>query len=73
MAQYIQEKPGELVVSLLVDDHFNPASFIEIERGLRKRIGDSLKVRFQVVDELEKKQSGKVPFIINRIGVEHLD
>jgi len=73
MAQYIQEKPGELVVSLLVDDQFNPASFIEIERGLRKRIGDSLKVRFQVVDELEKKQSGKVPFIINRIGVEHLD
>lgn len=72
MAQYIQEKPGELVVSLLVDDRFDNASYPEIERGLRKRIGDSLKVSFQVVDELEKKKSGKVPFIINRIGAEKL-
>ncbi|MDD3143898.1 MAG: hypothetical protein PHG32_06845, partial [Candidatus Cloacimonetes bacterium] len=72
MAQYIQEKPGELVVSLLADDRFDTASYPEIERGLRKRIGDSLKVSFQVVDELEKKKSGKVPFIINRIGAVKL-
>lgn len=70
MAQYIQEKPGELIVSLLVDDKFDTASFPAIEKGLHKRIGDSLKISFKLVDELEKKQSGKVPFIVNRIGAE---
>lgn len=72
-AQYIQDQPGHLTINLIVDETFNEDQYPMIEKGLVKRIGDSLKINFQIVDELEKKQSGKVPFIINRIIAEYYD
>ena len=72
-AQYIQDQPGHLTINLIVDDTFSEDQYPMIEQGLVKRIGDSLKVHFKIVNELEKKPSGKVPFIINRIGAGSLD
>ncbi len=65
--QYIQDQPDHLTVKLIVDSSFNDSYLPEIEKGLIKRIGDSLRFSFEIVSELEKKGSGKVPFIINRI------
>lgn len=69
-AQYIQDQPGRLNIHLIVDDTFNEDQYPMIEKGLVKRIGDSLQIKFKIVKELEKKGSGKTPFIINRIGLD---
>lgn len=66
-AQYIQDRPGHLTISLVVDDSFSEDQYPMIETGLVKRIGDSLKLEFRIVSELEKRGSGKTPFIINRL------
>lgn len=66
--QYIQDKPDHLQVNIIVDDTFSEEDIPNIELGLNKRIGTSLKYSFNIVTELEKKGSGKVPFIINKLG-----
>ncbi len=66
-AQYIQEDRESLIVNLITDSSFDERSYTGIQAGLEKRIGDSLKLVFRRVNELEKKKSGKAPFIINRI------
>lgn len=66
-AQYIQDKKDHISVNLVVDNEFSTEYYSEIEKGLRKRIGDSIRFSFNVVPELEKKRSGKTPFIINKI------
>jgi phenylacetate-CoA ligase len=66
-AQYIQDRIDHLKINLIIDDDFMGEYYHEIEKGLQKRIGQSIKVDFAIVDELEKKGSGKTPFIIRRI------
>lgn len=73
-AQYIQDEPDHLTINLVVDDSFTTDQYPMIEKGLVKRIGNSLKLTFRIVNELEKKRSGKTPFIINKIdSVQQLD
>ncbi len=67
-AQYIQNDKRNLMIKLIVDDRFRIENISEIEKGLVKRIGNELTIDFQIVDHLEKKKSGKTPFIINNIG-----
>jgi phenylacetate-CoA ligase len=68
VAQYIQDAIDHVIVNLIVDDSFSTEYYPEIEKGLKKRLGDVMKYEFRVVDELEKKSSGKAPFIINKIA-----
>lgn len=65
--QYIQDAPDHLTINLIVDDEFKSEFYPDIERGLRKRIGDGLRFDFKIVSELERKNSGKTPFIINKL------
>ena len=66
-AQYIQEEHNLLKILLVVDDQFKEEYFMQIEKGLTKRLGNELKYEFVITDQLEKNSSGKIPFIINRI------
>ncbi|HHE38870.1 MAG TPA: phenylacetate--CoA ligase family protein [Candidatus Cloacimonetes bacterium] len=70
-SQLIQNSLEHIVVNLVVDDSFNKKSQIELEKGLRKRLGNQIKLEFHQVSQLEKKKSGKTPFIISRIGNEY--
>jgi len=71
-SQIIQNSLSKIDVNLVVDDSFNENSQIELEKGLRKRLGNKMKLEFHPVSQLEKKKSGKTPFIISRIGNEYL-
>lgn len=72
VAQFVQNKVDQVTVNLIVDDDFRLEYCNEIEKGMKKRLGPSLKYTFKIVDELEKKKSGKAPFIINKISDENL-
>ncbi len=66
-AQYIQNDRTKLIINLVVDKHFEKKSINLIREGLYKRIGKSLNFDFHIVKKLEKKKSGKTPFIINNM------
>ncbi|MFA7630672.1 MAG: hypothetical protein WCY21_01075 [Candidatus Cloacimonadaceae bacterium] len=66
-AQYVQDEKDHVTVNLVVDAKFNKDFYKMIEQGLKKRIGDSIRFSFRIVPELEKKGSGKTPFIINKV------
>lgn len=70
-SQIVQNKINEIVVNVIVDETYNDLSQSELEKGLRKRLGKEMKIEFQKVDQLEKRSSGKTPFIISKIGNEY--
>lgn len=66
--QYIQDRIDHIIINLIVDSDFREEYFKEIEKGLKKRIGDCMTFSFNIVSELEKKSSGKIPFIIQKLN-----
>ncbi|MDO9578402.1 MAG: hypothetical protein Q7J16_11000 [Candidatus Cloacimonadales bacterium] len=67
-SQIIQQKLDEIQVKVIVDETFDDKSQSELEKGLRKRLGNEMKIEFQQVEQLEKQPSGKTAFIISKIG-----
>ena len=67
-AQYIQDSVDHITVNMVVDNGFSSEYYPEIEKGLIKRIGKGIGFSFNIVPELQKKDSGKTPFIINRMN-----
>jgi phenylacetate-CoA ligase len=69
-SQYIQDAPDHLTVNILPSPDFDPLSLAAIERELRRYVGPAMRFDFRLVDELERRpgDSGKIPFLISRIG-----
>jgi phenylacetate-CoA ligase len=67
-SQIIQEEIESLKVKIITDNKFDEKSQNELEKGLRKRLGNEMKIQFEKVNALEKRPSGKTPFILSRIG-----
>jgi len=64
----IQEAPERLRIELVRDAAFRPTLLPEIEREFRRRLGDSLRVQFDLVDEIAPGPSGKHRYVVNRTG-----
>lgn len=69
-SQYIQDAIDHIIINLIVDDNFKESYFNEIKTGLKIRFGNLMKFDFKIVEELEKKGTGKIPFIINRLKIK---
>lgn len=69
-SQFIQDAPDHLTVNLLPSPDFDPGSLAAVERELRRRIGPTMRMDFRLVEALERRpgDSGKIPFLISRIG-----
>ena len=67
-SQCIQNAIDRIDINLIVDNFFNENSRITLEKGLKKRLGNNIELNFKFVSQLEKKASGKTPFIISKIG-----
>lgn len=71
MGQYVQDALDHMYVNILPGPDFSAESLREVEAELRRLVGSSIKIDFRVVRELEKRpggETGKVPFILSRIG-----
>ena len=68
-AQYIQHDIDEITINLVVDSHFLPEYYNDIESNLRriKNISEDVDIKFAIVDKLEKSKSGKAPLIISKL------
>jgi phenylacetate-CoA ligase len=72
LSQCVQDAIDHIYVNLIVEKEFSEESRRELEKGLRKRLGNEIKIDFKVVSQLERSKSGKTPFIISRIGHEYV-
>ena len=71
MSQCIQESIDRITINVVTDDTYDQDSEIALRKGLRKRLGDEVKLDISKVERLEKSKLGKTPFIISRIGCEY--
>jgi phenylacetate-CoA ligase len=69
-SQFIQDASDHLTVNILPSPDFDPECLAAVLKELRRRIGPTMRVDFRLVDELERRpgDSGKIPFLISRIG-----
>ncbi len=69
-SQYVQDAPDSMYVNIVCGPDFDPACLPGVERELRRRVGDAMRIEFRTVAELERRpgDSGKTPFLISRIG-----
>ncbi|MCD4819160.1 MAG: hypothetical protein K8S23_10760 [Candidatus Cloacimonetes bacterium] len=67
-SQCIQDKIDHIYTNLIIDKEFDSNSLKNLKIGLRKRIGNEMKIDINFVKNLKKRQSGKTPFIISKIG-----
>jgi phenylacetate-CoA ligase len=65
--QLVQEHVGEVIVKVQPRSDFGPSDSAELERELRRRLGDAMKVKIELVDSLEVTITGKSRFIVSRI------
>jgi phenylacetate-CoA ligase len=72
LSQCVQDAVDHVYLNLIIDDTFNDDSKVEMEEGLRARLGSEIKIDFKIVTELEKNKSGKTPFIMSKIGHEYI-
>lgn len=68
--QFVQDELDHMYVNILPGPDFVAQSLHDVERELRRRVGDAMRIDFRIVDALERRpgESGKVPFLISRIG-----
>lgn len=68
--QLVQDAPDHTYVNLVPGPDFDPSSLPAVEREVRVRVGEGMRIDLRVVERLERRpgESGKVPFLISRIG-----
>ena len=68
MSQCVQDAVNHVWINMVTDSTFDENSLHELEKGLRKRLGNEMKIDFRKVSQLEKSRGGKTPFILSKIG-----
>ncbi|MCA0239472.1 MAG: AMP-binding protein [Proteobacteria bacterium] len=63
----IQESLQRTVVQLVVDGSFPAAANEEIVTGFKKRLGPSVDVEVQLVDNIPAERSGKFRYVVSRV------
>lgn len=69
VSQYVQDALDHMYVNIVPGPDFEKDSLKEVKKHLHMRLGNSIRIDFKIVSELEKTHSGKIPFIISRIGL----
>jgi len=65
--QLIQESADTLDVKLITEPAFQSNSLCELEERIHERCGPTLRVRFEIVDDIPLTKAGKRKFIISKI------
>ena len=72
-AQVVQTKLDELVLRVVRTDGFNVKDEQTILKEARLRLGDSIGIRFEFVDAIERTAGGKFRFIVSQLPCEQLE
>ncbi|MFZ5568884.1 MAG: phenylacetate--CoA ligase family protein [Thermodesulfobacteriota bacterium] len=72
LSQCVQDAVDHIYLNLIVDGSYSEDSKKALEAGLRKRLGNEIKIDYKLVAQLERRNSGKTPFIVSKIGHEYI-
>ena len=66
-AQIRQYRPGELEVWLVKADHYRPQDDQRLERALRERLGDRVRITLVPTDRLPRSANGKLRLVVSHL------
>jgi phenylacetate-CoA ligase len=66
-SQIIQESTDEIHVKIVPGPNFKNVEFKEIEKILFKYLGNHIKIRIEIVDEIERSANGKIRYVISKV------
>lgn len=70
-AQIVQEKIGEVFIRIVPDMNFNLEEVkSKIDNAFTERVGNSLEVKIEVCDYINKTKNGKFKFVISNVRKE---
>ncbi|MGI8938953.1 MAG: phenylacetate--CoA ligase family protein [Iamia sp.] len=69
-AQVVQDSTDELLVRLEPGEGFGPEDQDFLDGELRLRLGPSLRLRYELVDELPRTSGGKERLVVSSLGTE---
>lgn len=67
-AQYIQKRMDLVVVKLVKDPNFNSQSSKQLIQEIQKRLGYSIKIELEFVDQISRGPGGKLRTVISNIS-----
>ena len=67
-AQVVQERLGEIIIRLVVDESDAPAEVERLRILVRDWISPTIDVRFDIVRELERARNGKLRAVVSRLS-----
>jgi len=65
--QYEQQHTGQLIVKIIQDLRFTEETEKIIEKALRDRLGDEIKIQFKHVDSIDRGPGGKLKTIVSKL------
>ena len=63
----IQERDGDIAVQLVKGRDFHSGTFQSVEAGLRKVLGEEIRIHVQIVDAINREPSGKQRAIVSHV------
>jgi phenylacetate-CoA ligase len=71
--QVIQKKIDKLVVKIVKNDKFSKKDSEHIKNEIKKKMGDSVEIEIEIVDNIPLSKSGKRRFVISNISSKKFD
>ena len=65
--QYIQESMDELVINVVPDINFSDKTLKTFQEELETLIGNTLNIKFNVIENIPRAKNGKYKFIISKV------
>ncbi len=66
--QFVQERPGSVLVRVVCEDSLDDEVSDEVRRRLRTRLGVDFEVDFEQVSELERTPRGKIRTVVSSVA-----
>ncbi|MBN1502109.1 phenylacetate--CoA ligase family protein [Candidatus Woesearchaeota archaeon] len=68
--QVIQEKKNEIVIKIVKGRHFKKSNLDEIEKTMRKWLGDAIRIKIEFVEDIPLTSQGKRRYFISKVPLE---
>lgn len=65
--QIVQERMGEITVRIVPDEDYDVSVQDVLRANIAAQVGETLAVRFEIVDDVERTPSGKIRLVLSRI------
>jgi phenylacetate-CoA ligase len=65
--QIVQERAGEITVRIVPDEDYDESVQDVLRANIVAQVGQTLAVRFEIVDDVERTPSGKIRLVLSRL------